>query len=399
MRGLVIVFFLILSAAGPAWGSENKWAASSARIAAELEKAVLAYEAGDPSAAKAGVTGVYFDIFEASGMEAAVSERISEAKKTELESMFAGLRGAIASGRQVAEVRSRAEALASAIENSAARLDEKAKGSSPLIDFFNSLLIILREGLEAILVVSALSAWLVKSGHTNKVRVVYMGALIALAASVLTALALHLLLPISGAGREALEGVTMLLAAVLLFYVSYWLIARASAARWQKHIMSLAEGALTKANLFSLGLASFLAVYREGAETVLFYSAAYSSSQSGIMPMLGGFLAGSALLAVFFFVIKYTSLRLPIGPFFTGTSILLYYLAFSFTGKGVLELQEAGLVGSTPTDLVPVIHILGIYPSVEGLALQGLLLIALAALVPFALRPVRKGGLSDADAR
>ncbi|HEY4708518.1 MAG TPA: FTR1 family protein [Thermodesulfobacteriota bacterium] len=400
VRTILCILFLIVPAAGLAWGGENGWADTSSRIAGELQKAVSAYEAGDAPSAKAGVTGAYFDIFEAGGMEAAISERLGDSRKTELESMFAGLRGAISSGRPVEDVRGRATALAAAVEKNAARLDELERGgSSPVVDFFNSFLIILREGLEAILVVSALSAWLVKSGHADKVRTVYRGAAIAIVLSVLTAVALQALVPSGGAGREALEGATMLVAAAILFYVSYWLIARASAQRWQRHIKSMAEGALSRANLFSLGFASFLAVYREGAETVLFYSAAYSSSTTGWAPMLGGFLAGAALLTVSFYVIRYTSMRLPIGPFFAATSVLLYYLAFSFTGKGVLELQEAGIIGATPVDRAPVIHILGIYPTMEGLALQALLLAALAAALLFALRPREKGGLSDAGAR
>lgn len=403
VRTIGVLFYILVlffPAAGPAFGAENDWAGTSSRIGEELRKAVSDYEAGDAPSAKVKITETYFELFEGEGMEAAVSERIGDGRKAELESMFAGLRGAVSSGRPAADIKGRAADLAAAIEEDAGRLDDIEKGgSSPIVDFFNSFLIILREGLEAILVISALCAWLVKSGHADKVRTVYMGAAIALVFSVITAVVLQALLPLSGAGREALEGATMLLASAILFYVSYWLIARASAARWQSHVRSMAEGALTRANLFSLGFASFLAVYREGAETILFYSAAYSSSGSGWAPMLGGFLAGSALLAVFFYVIKYTSMRLPIGPFFAATSVLLYYLAFSFAGKGVLELQEAGLVPSTPVDLVPVIHVLGIYPTIEGLSLQALLLIALAAAVPFVLRSVKKGGLSDAGSR
>jgi len=403
VRTIGVLFYILIlffPTAGPAYGAENDRAGTSSRIGEELRKAVSDYEAGDALSAKARVTGAYFELFEGEGMEAAVSERIGDGRKAELESMFAGLRGAVSSGRPVEDVKGRASALAAAIEKDAAALNKIEKeGSSPLVNFFNSFLIILREGLEAILVISALSAWLVKSGHTDKVRIVYMGALLALVASVLTALALHLLLPISGAGREAIEGATMLLAAAILFYVSYWLIARASAARWQSHIKSVAEGALSRANVFSLGFASFLAVYREGAETILFYSAAYSSSGGDGVSMLGGFWAGASALVACFYIIKYTSMRLPIGPFFAATSVLLYYLAFSFTGKGVLELQEAGIVPSTPVDMVPVIHALGIYPTIEGLTLQALLVVALAAAILFALRPREKGGPSDAHSR
>lgn len=400
IRALIPVLVLFFALSGHAAAAEKDWAQTSSRIGSELQTAVSDYEAGDARSAKTRVTGAYFDLFEGEGMEAAVSERIGDGRKTEIESMFAGLRGAISAGRPLEDVKRRAATLTGAIENDAARLNAAQKsGSSAFSNFLNSFLIILREGLEAILVISALTAWLVKSGHQKKVRVVYMGALIALAASVLTALALHLLLPISGAGREALEGATMLLAAAVLFYVSYWLIARAGAAKWQSHVKSLAEGALSRANLFSLGFASFLAVYREGAETILFYFAAYSSSGGDGMSMLGGFWAGAAVLAVCFYIIKYTTLRLPIGPFFTATSVLLYYLAFSFTGNGVLELQEAGLLNATPVDMVPVISFFGIYPTVEGLALQGLLVVALIVAIPFALRPVRKGEIPDAGSR
>ena len=276
----------------------------------------------------------------------------------------------------------RVDSLTAAIKETAAKMDEAADGRKKtvrVILFFDSFIIILREGFEAILIISALIAYLVKTGHGDKKRKIYLGALLALIASAATAVVINTIITVSGQAREGLEGATMLTATAVLFYVSYWLISKVEVGRWQRFIKGKIEAALTGRNVFALSSAAFLAVYREGAETILFYQALHSSAgEGGAGVVMYGFAAGSVILALVYLAINYMSLKISLGPFFALTSTLLYYLAFSFAGKGMLEIQEAGWVSATPITF-PTIHLLGIYPSLEGVVLQGFILTAALA--------------------
>ncbi len=251
--------------------------------------------------------------------------------------------------------------------------------------FFNSFFIILREGFEAILIISALTAYLTRSGNADKVKTVYKGALWALLASIITAVLLQRVFPVGETGKEAVEGLTMLLATAVLFYVSYWLITKSEVTRWQGYIKSKVEMSIGKGSVLALGFASFIAVYREGAETALFYLAIYSTSSGNMGPIVAGMLTGSFLLAIIFFLFRYGSVKIPIGPFFAVTSTLLYYLAFVFAGKGIHELQEAGWISETSLDVVPRVEFLGLYPTLEGLTLQALLIGAMMVAVIYGM--------------
>ncbi len=399
-RTLLTTFLFVVFLTPLALAGDKDWTNVAGEIEAVLRSAGETYEQGKPKEAKALVSRAYFDLFEGEGMETAVSVHISESRKTDIEGMFAVIRGGMGAGEPASEVMERIDALVFALKEDAQRLPTGGGSKeSPVSLFFNSFVIILREGFEAILVISALTAYLAKTGHKDKVRTVYKGALVALAASVLTAVLLQTVFSISGADKEALEGVTMLIATAVLFYVSYWLITKIEIGRWQRYIRSKVEGSLTKANLFALAFAAFLAVYREGAETILFYGALYSSSGGDGVTIGAGFVLGTVVLAGVFVVIKYTSVRVPIGPFFGVTSTLLYYLAFSFAGKGIAELQEAGWVSSTAAEGFPTIHFLGLYPTWEGIALQSLLFFALLVAVTysFVIRPYRERVSAESD--
>ena len=240
---------------------------------------------------------------------------------------------------------------------------------------------LLREGFEAILVVTALTTYLRRQGAEQQLSVVYLGIGLAVVASLLTAWLFTAVFSLSGAAQEALEGVTMLLASAVLFYVSYWLISKSESARWQAWIQGQINKALTRGSLFALGFAAFLAVYREGAETVLFYHALAGQAEGQQAALLLGFVAASLGLFVIYWLMKTASLKLPLGLFFSVTAALLYYLAVTFAGNGILELQEAGWVGITPVNWLPRIGWLGLHPTLETFAAQLLLLLPL----PFAL--------------
>ncbi len=242
--------------------------------------------------------------------------------------------------------------------------------------FIQSFLIILREGLEAILVVGAVVTFLIKTGHRDRLRSIWIGAGLAIVASAATAIVLQTTLRAMPASREILEGMTMLVAVVVLFSVSYWLISKVEAAKWQRFIREKVSAALERGGGRALATVAFLAVYREGAETALFYQALFNEGSSAMLPLILGMLLGFVVLAVIFTFVYRFGIRIPLRPFFAVTSTLLYFMAFIFAGKGVRELQEGNALPVTVLPGFPQLDVLGIYPTVETLLAQ-LLLVAL----------------------
>ncbi len=294
-----------------------------------------------------------------------------------MERHFADFKGAI----RVSDLRS-AEHAKDAIEVGLPEIVDLTKPTgSGWSAFLQSFLIILREGFEAILVVGAVVAFLLKTGHRDRLRSIWVGVALGLLASAVTAVILATLLRALPASREILEGATLLVAVAVLFSVSYWLISKVEAARWQQFIQEKVTTALSHGGGKALAFVAFLAVYREGAETALFYQALFSEGGNVVLPLTLGIIVGMAALAVIFTLFYRFGLRIPLRPFFTVTSALLYYMAFVFAGKGVRELQEGGAVPITLLPGFPHIEAMGIFPSVETLLAQLLLL----ALLGFAL--------------
>jgi high-affinity iron transporter len=179
------------------------------------------------------------------------------------------------------------------------------------------------------------------------------------------------------ASREIVEATTMLIAVVVLFSVSYWLISKVEAAKWQKFIRDKVSSALEHGGGKALALVAFLAVYREGAETALFYQALFNEGPNVGLELVLGIIVGFAVLAVIFTLFYRYGVRIPMRPFFTVTSILLYLMAFVFMGKGIRELQEGNVMPITVIPGGPHVDALGIYPSVETLTAQGILIVLL----------------------
>ena len=205
-----------------------------------------------------------------------------------------------------------------------------------------------------------------------------MGVLIGVIGSFITAYILQEILNISMASQEMMEGVIMLVAVVVLFYVSYWLVSKIEATKWQSYITGKMQKAVTTGSAFTLSMVAFLSVYREGFETVLFYKALYlyaGDTTAGIIP---GFLVGCVVLAVVYFLINQLGMRIPVKWFFVVTSVFLYYMAFMFMGKGLHELQMGGVLGLTGANFVPEIPWLGMYPTWETFIGQMVLVVAYA---------------------
>jgi high-affinity iron transporter len=294
-----------------------------------------------------------------------------------LERQFADFKGAV----KASDVR-RAEQARDAITAGLPTILDLARPTTgPWSAFLQSFLIILREGFEAILVVGAVVAFLLKTGHRERLRSIWVGVAAALVASAATAVVLATVLRAVPASREVIEGATMLIAVAVLFSVSYWLISKVEAAKWQQFIRGKVNAALEHGGGKALAFVAFLAVYREGAETALFYQALFNEGLGNGLPILLGILVGFGALAIVFTLFYRFGVRIPLRPFFATTSVLLYYMAFVFMGKGIRELQEGNLMTITVLSGFPHVEALGLFPSVETLLGQALLI----ALFIFAL--------------
>lgn len=298
----------------------------------------------------------------------------------EIENKLYSLRAAMKEGKSIEYV----ENLHRDIEEKLAVASVILRDDKPLgrlLSFTNSFAIIVREGLEAVLIVAAIMAFLAASGTKKAIRYVHLGWIFAIIGGLITWLLARTVISISGSQREVIEGLTSLLAATVLFYVSYWLITKIEVQKWQKYIQGKVEKAISKKSIFALASVSFFAVYREAFETVLFYQALWFQAEDSQSAVIWGFVVGIVLLLALVIVIFRLALRVPLRYFFGITSFFLYFLSFVFMGKGVRELQEAGVIGISSVNFIPQIDILGIYPTLETSIPQGILILAFAVAI------------------
>jgi high-affinity iron transporter len=342
---------------------------------AYLREALDLYEQGKRQEAYQKSVDAYLDGFELA--EPALFAK-DAALGRELEGRFTEFRSSIRSGADLARVRQLHSDLDQRLVQVAEMLGtgESASGTYTV---FNAALIIVREGVEAALIVSAIIAVLKATGAFQAIRYIHLGWVLALLSGILTWVLAQTALTVSGAQREVVEGFTALLAAVVLFSVSYWLISKAEAKKWQQFIQSKVQEALTGGRIAALVGVSFLAVYREAFETVLFYQALWLQSQSTQIFVIWGFLVGVGLLVVIVWFIFKVGMKIPLRLFFGVSSALLYLLAFVFIGEGIKDLQATGWFRETPLPNLPQIPILGIYPTLETALAQGAMILALVA--------------------
>lgn len=364
---------------------DGERALALATVRADLRTALGRAAAGD----RAGAGAKAFDAYMAfEGLEPAL-RAVRPSLVPEAEEAFAAFREAAAGGADSASLGTRHARVDVLLAQAAAALGEHPSASGL---FAESFLLLLREGLEAILILGAIVAVVMKSGAEERKREVRWGAGLAVVASLATAALIRWLLRIAPAQQEALEGAVMLLAAAVLFYVSYWMVSKLDQEAWQRFVRGRIEGALAQGGALALAAAAFLAVYREGFETVLFYQALYGTGgAAGAAPITAGLvLAGAALVGLFVGIERF-GVRVPLRPFFAVTGSLLYFMAFVFAGRGIAELQEGAWIGATPVPGVPANDFLGIHQTLESLMAQGLLVAALLAGLGwvFVIRPWR----------
>ena len=382
-----------------------------------LDTAYLAYLDKDFEAADDNLNTAYYSVYEESGLSHKIYTELGVKDRRETEKQFTELRNLVSSGNEkyqknkyrttsdktkqvllkkakTLDEMAAAEKGAAEVpaEEAAAEVTEEAQSSPQWLTFLGAFGIIVREGLEAILVIAAIIAYLVKSGNGKSLKNVYIGALAGILASFAAAAVLYFVKQaVAGAGmaQELIEGVTALIAVCVLFYVSNWMISKAEAAAWTGYIDSKVRSGVEKRSAFTLAFTAFLSVFREGAEVVLFYQPMLQEGNAGMV--WAGFGAGVVILVFVYLAITKLSIKLPIKVFFTATSILMAVMCVSFLGSGIKELAEGNLFDLTlRVPGIPendVIQIFGIYPYLETLVPQ--LILAIILLVTFMIAHYR----------
>ncbi|MGQ4518916.1 FTR1 family iron permease [Dermabacteraceae bacterium CCM 9520] len=401
---LIAILFgsLLAIPAAHAEGEARDNQAIALKVVAVLDKASDAAKKGDFQSAYRLVQASYFDYYDpllegpsrilAGGRKVKMESLYGDAKRAAKEEDAAAFQGAVAQLR-VGVVRD-AMILDGVLDDEA---DESTKiaaaqkvlkdgqtltvdqGSRESFSFITAFTILLREGLEALLVVAAIVLYLVRSGNKHLNKYVYAGVGAGVVLSLVLSVVFTKLVENAGAAQEMLEGITMFIAVFVLFYISNWMLSKSDGAAWQKFVQEKVDRSISQQKTWLLAFAAFLAVAREGAELVLFYVAAFSGDRSDPLWVIYGIVAAVAVLAVIFVIFRFYAVKLPIGLVFKGTSLLLFMLAITFVGNGVGELGEAGfIVGQTD---IPSLHWLtfpelGIYPKAETLLPQLILIIA-----------------------
>ncbi|MGI6075468.1 MAG: FTR1 family iron permease [Pyramidobacter sp.] len=439
---LVAFFSLEQEASAAKKKKYDSWKAVAADMAVEFSRARVNVEEGNYKAAHKNMNDAYFGHYEIQGFEKNVMVAISAARVAHIEGRFAAIKhvllgnndsmdkaklvdeieelkvkvykdamvldgdinaadpdslgeavygaagkpapyGAAVGASEKNDASGQTEVLATGGSTPAAQgapSARKAPVNRDWLTFLTAFGLLVREGLEAILVIVAIVAYLIKTGNRPMLKSVYFGCFAAVFASAALAWVLEYMMgDASGVARELLEGYTMFLAVAVLFYVSNWMLSKADTERWESYIGGKVQQSIDSKSQWTLVFAAFIAVLREGAELILFYKAAFTGGMNSVPHIVYGILAGAAVLAAVWVAFRYFSVKLPLKPFFLFTSILLFLMCISFMGKGVMELTEADVI--TGRTVIPAmkgfqIEILNVYDRAETLIPQVMLLVA-----------------------
>ena len=250
------------------------------------------------------------------------------------------------------------------------QIDTKAKYT-----FIDAMFILLREGVEALLIVLALVSSLKAANQKKGLRWVYAGAAAGILASVVIAFILQALFPAvsSGTNREILEGFVGIFAVVMMIGIGFWLHSKSSLKSWKNYIDRKMDVVLSTGSFISMFVLSFLAVFREGAETILFYV--------GILPLISlqnliiGVVSAILILIVIALVLIYASSKIKIHQVFFVLTWTIYFLAFKMLGTSIHMLQVVGILPLHVIRFIPTVEVLGIYANIEVFVSQLILII------------------------
>ncbi|MCJ8013878.1 FTR1 family protein [Paenibacillus sp. KQZ6P-2] len=261
---------------------------------------------------------------------------------------------------------------------------------------WDAALVILREGLEAILIISALLSYLKRSGNTQGRKYIWSGVGTGFVLSLLLAVVLTYTISkaASGSAREMIEGITGLVAVVMMITVGQWLHNKSNTKAWNQYVGQQVSNALAKGSLWSLFSVALLAILREGAETTIFYIGMAPSIP--LVQLILGAVIALAILVILGYAIIVLSARLPLRAFFLGATLLIYYMVFRFLGDSIHSLQVGGYLSAHTQSSLPSISWLGMYPTWETFVPQ---MIILAYIIWQVLRQeIGKSGKSDVSA-
>jgi high-affinity iron transporter len=340
--------------------------------ASTLDKSIAAYRAGDHDQAYDLSVAAYLEGFEL--VESSLDNVDANVRKDTEKSLMA-YRQSLQDGLPVAQVQERLDAAKAKLKASAGLLG--SDGLSWSLSYISGLLILLREGLEAILVLAAILAFLRNTGQQSAVRSVNAGWGLALLAGLATWALAAYVIDVSGSQRELLEGATALFAAVMVLWLGVWMHDRRHAAAWQDYIKGSLVGG---GGRFGFATLAFFSVYRELFEVILFYETLWlQAGPAGHNAVLAGGATALVLLVGLAWVILRGSAKLPLSLFFSINAGLLCALSVVFAGHGVKALQEAGIFGTRP---VPFFEFdwLGIHADAYSLSAQAVAIIAIIVL-------------------
>ena len=352
----------------------------------QLDAALQAYRAGDRAQAKAMALSAYLDGVEP--IEPILAAR-NRPLMRDIETAMGQFRTQIGEGVPASDVAAQAEHIATLFDRAAVVLQDSHTDATTA--FLGSFTILLREGLEALLIVIGMIAFLRKAERRDVLPYVHAGWIGALLVGVVTWAVATYLVGVSGANREVTEGLSALFAAAVLLSVGIWMHQKSLAGRWQHYLHAKMSAALTRRSAIFLFSLAFIAVYREVFETILFFIAMWSENNGGAI--LGGLVAGTVVLGAVAFWMLRISRRLPISQFFSISSILIAILAVVLVGKGIAALQEAGWMAQALVR-APRIDWLGVYPTWQSLLAQAG--VGIAAAVGFWANVRSSRGVGDA---
>ena len=375
----------------------DSWTKIVKKMEVHLNNAYDLYTQGKSKEAYDEVNVAYFRFYESKGMEKITMGYLSGARKTTVENAFYEYRRNVYSDKDIEMVKAHKDKLIAMLYHDAAELDgtlnegesEDTAKSAVVATFISCFVLVLREGLEAILVIAAIIAYLVKTGKKKYIMSVYVGALGGILVSILLAFLFGVVAGAqSGIAQEVFEGIGMFVAVIVLFYVSNWMLSKSETEAWERYIHKKVEASVSTGNKWVLIFAAFIAVAREGAELILFFQGVPVHGTSGRNAMILAIVLSAIVLIAVFLVFRFLTVRLPLKPFFLVTSILMYAMCFSFTGKGVSELQAAGVVNKTVIPWMGFeMDFLGIYATYESLIPQ---IIVLAVIITMSVVYAKK---------
>ena len=393
----------------------ENWYEAATLVKELLDTAYMGYLDKDFTAAADNLETAYYSVYEESGLGHKIYTDLGLSDRLNMEKQFSNLKSLNDTAEekyQKNKYRTTTDKAKNTILKMAKRIDdqeaelkaaeapavteeevvEETPSDPRLLTFLGAFGIIVREGLEAILVIAAIIAYLTKSGNGRSLKNVYIGAVAGIAASFAAAAILawaKSAFTAAGMAQEIIEGITALIAVCVLFYVSNWMISKAEAASWSRYIDGKVQTSVEQGSAFALAFTAFLSVFREGAEVVLFYQPMLAEGNPGMV--WAGFGVGCVVLVFVYLAITKLSIKLPIKVFFTATSILMAVMCVSFLGSGIKELAEGNVFDlSMRVPGIPendVIQIFGIYPYLETLVPQ--LILSIILLVTFLIAHYR----------